>query len=251
MQRSEIKKLVEDHGGVVTFDNPTGASTASPVAGTCTLSPWALSWLCVASLITVFNLCIFFLSFCRATDVLYELAPHGTPGVSNQPLPTGEREPPANIVVTPQWVQRCIQVPRRTRRIYRTRRTRRRHTLTSLPPPGRAGDGSHGNADPVHSAAPSAPAAQAATQLPDLRHRLCRYSPGLSSPCAHLCVTRVARSSFLTAGVDRENLKGLIESMGFSYTDRFTKKNTHLICKVMLQLLCLLFIYLFVNIIKY
>ncbi len=61
-----------------------------------------------------YNLCIFFLSFCRATDVLYELAPHGTPGVSNQPLPTGEREPHANIVVTPQWVQRCIQVPRRT-----------------------------------------------------------------------------------------------------------------------------------------
>jgi hypothetical protein len=46
MQRSEIKKLVEDHGGVVTFDNPTGASTASPVAGTCTLSPGLVVVVC-------------------------------------------------------------------------------------------------------------------------------------------------------------------------------------------------------------
>ncbi len=60
-------------------------------------------------------------------------------------------------------------------------------------------------------------------------------------------MTRVVRSSCLTAGVDRENLKGLIESMGFSYTDRFTKKNTHLICKVMLHLLCLIFLYYLLN----
>jgi hypothetical protein len=40
------------------------------------------------------------------------------------------------------------------------------------------------------------------------------------------------RAFFLTSGVDRENLKGLVESMGFAYTDRFTKKTTHLICKV-------------------
>jgi hypothetical protein len=77
-------------------------------------------------MITLFNLCIFFLSFCRATDVLYELAPHGTPGVSNQPLPTGEREPPANIVVTPQWVQRCIQVQRPAAHTVHTAHSHRR-----------------------------------------------------------------------------------------------------------------------------
>ncbi|ELR25747.1 Subunit of DNA polymerase II [Acanthamoeba castellanii str. Neff] len=145
-ERSEIKKLVEDHGGVVTFDNPTGASTVSPVAG---------------------------------TYVLYELAPHGTPGVSNQPLPTGEREPPANIVVTPQWVQRCIQDERVM--------------------------------DPM--------------EMPILFTPLPHPLPLPKPPLSYL----ISVTGF--AGVDRENLKGLIESMGFSYTDRFTKKNTHLICK--------------------